>query len=593
MSTRPSIGPVPPEDEYICWAQRSLLRNGVGPGMQVDGADSAVYRDAIAEFQINDGLPPHRKLDAPTQDRLIRLNHVDADYTAWVQAALTRAGLLKPGVNRAEPIMELASSLTRQAIRRLQQQRFNKDRSLKPDGWVGAKTESVLRTFSATAPPDDTGAPAPCKVPSPKPNGPPKPAIVTDPDPPLLKRTACQKAHPIGYRDIEPCRVSAALKARRALLRFKELRALAEPKRAIAWNSGPERRWFGAYHDGGRANFGFVATVIERISGILSDQEALEIHCPAVPKWIDVGRRSTNTSVGDPARFVMQRPPYAVGLGPAWFGSPSRAAVPPFEDQRIGAFVEAAAHYAGANSKIGRKEMSGYLRLAAARPRLARVTAANYALYVICKPASRAKDVRPCKKEHRGEIDTATADARRACHAVRMRLHKLSEMTEQGRAQAWNAGPERIWFGSYDRGARTTGFAYVAGVSEGICSRLLDPTLSVACCYRNSVPLRGEADCTDEPCTGEGTLFGFTDATTIYLANAWFCKPSGLSPTDWHLIRATTLIHESAHIAGAMREVYLPGAARSLAKRNARGARKNASSYGYYFLAVASGEGVR
>jgi hypothetical protein len=565
--------------------------------LEVDGVDSALYRDAIQTFQSDNDLPSHRKMDEATQDRLIKLNHADSDYTAWVQQALVRAGLLKPGVNRTEPIMERASSLTRQAIRRLQQQRYDRDGSLKPDGWVGVKTERVLRTFSTTEPPDDTGAPAPCKVPSPKPNAPPKPAIVTDPDPPLLKRTACQKAHPVGYLDIERHRARAALTARRALLRFKKLRALAEPERAIAWNSGPERRWFGAYHDGSRANFGFVATVIERISAILSHKEALQIHCPAAPNWIDVDRRSTNTSVGDPARFMMQRPPYAVGLGPAWFGPPSRAANPPWEVQRIGAFVEAAAHYAGANGNVGRKAAFGHLRLAATRPRLARVTAKNYALYVMDKPASPAKDVRPCKKEHRGEIDAAIADARRACHAVRMRLHKLSKMTEQGRAKAWNAGPERIWFGSYERGSRTTGFAFVAGVSEGICSRLLDPTLHVACCYRNSVPSRGEADCTDEPCSGESTLFGFTGnptvATTIHLANAWFCEPSDMLTADWQLIRATTLIHESAHIAGAMREVYLPGPARSLAKHNARGARKNAQSYAYYFLAVASEERVR
>lgn len=591
MSSRPSIGPAPPQDAYICWAQRSLLRNGVGPGMQIDGADSALYRSALTEFQANNGLPAHSQLDASTQDRLIRLNHVDADYTAWVQAALVRAGLLQPGVGRAEPIMELASSLTRQAIRRLQQQRFDKDRSLKPDGWVGVKTEHVLRTFSATAPPDDTGMPAPCTVPS------PKPVIVTDPDSPLLERTACQKAHPIGYRDIEPYRASAALAARRALLRFKKLRALTEPERAIAWNSGPERRWFGAYRDGNRANFGFVATVIERISAILSHKDALQIYCPAAPKWIDLDRRSTNTSVGDPARFMMQRPPYPVGLGPVWFGSPPRAAVPPFGVQRIGAFVEAAAHYAGANSNIGRKAAVGYLRLAATRPRLARVTAANYALYVMDRPASPTKKARPCKKEHRGEIAAAIADARRACRAVRMRLHKLSQMTEQGRAKAWNDGPERTWFGSYERGSTTAGYALVAGVSEGICSQLVNPALSVTCCYRNSVPSHGEADCTDEPCSGNSTLFGFAEnrivATTIHLTNAWFCKPSGLSHADWRLVRATTLIHESAHIAGAMREVYLPGPARSLAKRNARGARKNAQSYAYYFLAVASQGGVR
>jgi peptidoglycan hydrolase-like protein with peptidoglycan-binding domain len=581
------------EAQYICWVQRALIRNG-WPGLRVNGVASAPYRDAVRRFQAENGLTSRGDVDSATQDRLIKLNHVDVDYTAWVQNALIKAGVFTAAEKSKQPIMARSNLPTRQAIRRFQRKPGS---GLAGDGWVGVKTELALMKFSTAAPPDDTGKPAPCMHGHVDPKPDPDPPPPFDPDPPILKRTGCQKAHPTGYRDIEPHRASAARKARRALLRFKKLSALAEPERAIAWNSGPERRWFGAYRSGNQAKFEFVATVIERIDAILSRRAALKIRCLATPNWIDVDRRSTNTSVGDPARFVMQRPPHAVGLGSAWFGPPSRTAVPPWEDQRIGTFVEAAAHYAGANANIGRKAAAGHVRLANVRPRLARVTAKNYALYVLDKSAGAAKNMRPCKKEHRGEIDGAIADSRRACRAVRMRLRKLASMTPQGRAKAWNAGPERTWFGPYERGSRTTGFAFVAGVSEGICSRLLAPSFSVACCYRNSVRSRGVADCTEQACSGESTLFGFaenpTAAKAIYLANAWFCKPSGLSTADWQLIRGTTLIHETAHIAGAMREVYRPGPARRLAKRNARGARKNAQSYGYYFLAVASKRGVR
>jgi peptidoglycan hydrolase-like protein with peptidoglycan-binding domain len=174
----PSVGPAPPAAFYICWVQHSLLRNG-WPGTPVDGTDSTRYRETVEAFQADNGLPVHGQVDETTQNRLVKLNHVDTDYTAWVQDALIKAGLLDPGVKRTESIMDRASSLTRQAVRRLQQQRFDRDRGLKPDGWVGAKTEFALRAFSTTAPPDATGRPAPCRLPTPR-RVTPEPVTVDD-----------------------------------------------------------------------------------------------------------------------------------------------------------------------------------------------------------------------------------------------------------------------------------------------------------------------------------------------------------------------------------------------------------------------------
>ena len=166
MTAKPEIaGPVPPKAQYICWVQRSLIRNG-WPGLAVDANDSAHYRDTVKRFQNENTLPVpiHGEVDPLTQNKLVKLNHTDTDYTAWVQAALVKSGLLKAGVGRTDPIMDLPDSLTRQAIRRFQQAR-----SLKSDGWVGPKTELALTKFSTTAPPGDTGTPAPCKPARPRP----------------------------------------------------------------------------------------------------------------------------------------------------------------------------------------------------------------------------------------------------------------------------------------------------------------------------------------------------------------------------------------------------------------------------------------
>lgn len=179
MTAKPEIvGPVPPQAQYICWVQRSLMRNA-WPGLAVDANDSAHYRDTVKRFQNKNSLPVpvYGEVDPLTQDKLIKLNHSDTHYTAWVQAALVKSGLLKAAGGATDPMMDLPHSLTRQAIRRFQQAR-----SLKSDGWVGPKTELALTKFSATAPPDDTGKPAPCKPIDPKPAVKPKPWGVSEDD---------------------------------------------------------------------------------------------------------------------------------------------------------------------------------------------------------------------------------------------------------------------------------------------------------------------------------------------------------------------------------------------------------------------------
>jgi hypothetical protein len=153
-TARPVIGTVPPSEIYLCWVKRSLLRQGLAPG-PVDGADTPAYRAAVRSFRARSETAPPATVDAPTQDRLIRLNHVDADYARWVQDALVRARLLAPAAR--ETLIEKPGSPARRAIAELQKQH-----GLGADGWVGPKTERVLRGLIPSAPPDHRGRPAPC-----------------------------------------------------------------------------------------------------------------------------------------------------------------------------------------------------------------------------------------------------------------------------------------------------------------------------------------------------------------------------------------------------------------------------------------------
>ena len=164
-----SMGLIPPEDVYICWVQRSLARSGWP--IAANGRDSPAYRAVVRTFQLDNGMPGHGTVDATTQNLLITLNHLDAHYTAWVQDALVKGGLLEVGSKRAESIMDRSSGPTRRAIQRLQH-----NRGLNPDGWVGVKSERELRALIRIPPPDADGRPAPCRVVVPK--APPEP--VTD-----------------------------------------------------------------------------------------------------------------------------------------------------------------------------------------------------------------------------------------------------------------------------------------------------------------------------------------------------------------------------------------------------------------------------
>jgi hypothetical protein len=75
----------------------------------------------------------------------------------------------------------------------------------------------------------------------------------------------------------------------------------------------------------------------------------------------------------------------------------------------------------------------------------------------------------------------------------------------------------------------------------------------------------------------------------IALVGAWFRRPSRLDPKEWREMREVTIVHEVAHLAGAIRSLdEIGGKKRSLrlARRNPWGARVNAENYGFYARAV-------
>ena len=73
--------------DYIAWVQRSLNRL-VGASLRDDGCTSPLYRILVAEFKFLHRLCLDSKVNEAMQDAIIRANHEDSDYMAWVDSAL-------------------------------------------------------------------------------------------------------------------------------------------------------------------------------------------------------------------------------------------------------------------------------------------------------------------------------------------------------------------------------------------------------------------------------------------------------------------------------------------------------------------------
>src|SRR3954452_2250178 len=110
--------------DYIAWVQRSLNRL-VGASLRDDGCTSPLYRILVAEFKFLHRLCLDSKVDEAMQDAIIRANHQDAEYMAWVGAALAGA----PG--KVAATAHGAAGSAGGAFRS-----FQDSQGLKGDGWV-------------------------------------------------------------------------------------------------------------------------------------------------------------------------------------------------------------------------------------------------------------------------------------------------------------------------------------------------------------------------------------------------------------------------------------------------------------------------
>jgi len=238
------------------------------------------------------------------------------------------------------------------------------------------------------------------------------------------------------------------------------------------------------------------------------------------------------------------------------------------------------------------------------------------------RPPKRLKPLRPpgnknivlvktrcCKTEHLRDIH---AEIRRAAKATRLaseRFRQLASMPGAERAESWNNGQEKIWFGSYNRGTRNLPFEFVRKTIEQIRRIFLSKRLVVQCYYVNVVSEENPPDdCISKPCDNPAELAVSyvkgrrdylhpmrnalqTPPYIIYLTNGWFCLPKKGDLEEWHKRKSTTIVHEVAHLAGARRtkfldEVYGEESAKKLARRNAWGARVNAENYAYYMMSL-------
>lgn len=226
-----------------------------------------------------------------------------------------------------------------------------------------------------------------------------------------------------------------------------------------------------------------------------------------------------------------------------------------------------------------------------------------------------------CREEHKKNIDLHIMRAVRASRLAANRFRELASMSEAERAESWNNGQEKVWFGSYNRGKRKTPFKYVKRNIDNIRRIFLskNPNLTVQCYYDNDAPYidRGDRaeclkcrqgfDCVNEPFDPKVATFGFTCTCqprtflnpmhnalepppyTMYLTNSWFYRPQGLSTEVWRRNRSNTIIHEVAHLAGALRlfeEKVGERVAKRLARRNPWGARVNADNYAFYIMSL-------
>ncbi|MBL8174592.1 MAG: peptidoglycan-binding protein [Bryobacterales bacterium] len=141
------------EVDYVCWVQRSLNRL-INAQLPVNGEKSTGYVEKVKTLQAISPALSHYcdpygvknkmwgKVDERTQNVIVEWNNTMFGYMGWVQTSLKTIGM------HANMPTGVLDSDTLQSIRF-----FQKQKQLKIDGWVGAKTETALIKAARSEPP--------------------------------------------------------------------------------------------------------------------------------------------------------------------------------------------------------------------------------------------------------------------------------------------------------------------------------------------------------------------------------------------------------------------------------------------------------
>ncbi|NWF84526.1 MAG: hypothetical protein HXY18_11925 [Bryobacteraceae bacterium] len=135
--------------DYIRWVKGSLNRL-LAARLPDNATINPDYRAWVAQLQINQLLPPTAKVDEATQNAIIKLNRLDPAYVRWVQIALSLSGEGIGPFGKGIRTDGFWDAGTEDAVKTFQ---INHEGTLVSDGWVGAKTETMLMARTGTAPP--------------------------------------------------------------------------------------------------------------------------------------------------------------------------------------------------------------------------------------------------------------------------------------------------------------------------------------------------------------------------------------------------------------------------------------------------------
>ena len=141
------------DSNYIRWVKGSLNRL-FGCQLPDNANTSPDYRMWVLVLQTNQKLAITSKVDRAEQDALIKLNRWIPEYIRWIQVGLNLSGEgVGPG-GKGLCTDGIWGENTEDSVKAFQ---INHEGKLVDDGWVGAKTETLLMARTGTIPPGRIG----------------------------------------------------------------------------------------------------------------------------------------------------------------------------------------------------------------------------------------------------------------------------------------------------------------------------------------------------------------------------------------------------------------------------------------------------